>query len=220
MATHKQANGTVKSGEARRWFEAGVKCNVDFLESWRRARATAINAGFLFIKSRSLCSELEWSALLADEAERIKPRTVQFYMQLAQAALDWAKAERPELAGAKLQEFALKSVMLMSPKPLVALLRDLRIMRPFGEYDAVKYAQKKLGGGQFEFDFAAVLKPLDDLLHFGEANYQFIYPEGVDTVEFMSAVEAKLEAALARVRMIKQHGRIIDLPETPEDPKP
>ncbi len=199
--------------EAARWFLAGVKCGAEFLELWKRARANCVNSGFNFLKARSLCNDGEWLLLLQDYSATIKPRTVQFYMQFAEAALAWAKEQRPDLAGTKLQEFALKQVMLMSPKPLVALLRELRELRPFGEYDAVKYANKKLADadGQIEFHFADVLKPLDTLLHFGEAGFNFVYPEGADTVEFMTSVERKLETALARVRMIKENGRIIDL---------
>jgi hypothetical protein len=199
---------TVK--DAERWFAAGVKENQQFLESWKRARAHAINAGFYFVKAQSVCPEGEWEIFLAAREDQIKRRTVYFYMQLASAALDWARTEQPKLAGPKLQAFAVKQVMLMSPKPLVALLRDLRELRPFGEYDAVKYAQRKNGLGQIEFQFDAVIKPLDMLTHFGEPGYEFIYPEGVDEVQYIGEVKAKLRAALARVEEIERGGGIIE----------
>lgn len=198
---------------AQKWFDAATQECLAFQEAWKKARVRAISSGFLFLKARSLCPHGEWTMLLETNAAKVKPRTVQFFMQLSEAALEWARTEHPDLNPAKMEQFAITQVMLMSPKPLVALLRDLREMRPFGEYDAVKYAQKKInnGAGQIEFAFESSFTVLDALAHFGDDKYQFVYPAGRDEAEVISEVEAKLEAALARVRQIKQQGRVTDV---------
>jgi hypothetical protein len=125
---------------AAKWFAAGLNQHGEFAEAWQQARCAALSAGMNFLKARSCCENGGWLELMQSHAHRIKPRTVQFYMQFATAALEWAKEAEPALEGAKLEQFCCQQVMLMSPKPLVALLRDLRLMRPFGEYDAVQYA--------------------------------------------------------------------------------
>ncbi len=196
--------------EVQNWFNAGVEEAERFKQDWARARARAINSGFLFLKARSLCPPGEWELFTENNSALIKPRTVRFYMQLATAALEWAREQNPKLTGEKAQAFAIREVMLMSPKPLIALLRDLRELRPFGEYDAIKHAQKKLRTGQIEFAFTDLLAPLEALSRFGDENCTFTFPEGRDELSVITEVEAKLEAALARVRQMKKHGRVIE----------
>jgi hypothetical protein len=191
--------------ETRRWFEAGIKESDDFRAAWARARSHAIKAGFYFLKARESCHPGDWQLFLESNTSKIRPRTVRFYISLAEAALGWAKTEEPNLIGQQAEQFAISQVLLMSPRPLVALLRDLRELRPFGEYDAIRYAQRKnIIPGQIEFDFAVIDATLDSVLHLGEPNVTFRCPEGKTEFEALTELEAKFQTALDRIRAMKQ----------------
>lgn len=204
----KPASPTDNLRAARRWCDYAINESAAFRIAWQRTRHHALSAGCFFIRARALCTDGQWLGLLQENAARIKPRTVQFWMQLSSEALQWAAEARPGLKGAKLEKFAIREVMLMSPKPLVALLRDLRELRPFGEYDAVKYAQRKLGAGaangQFEFAFTDLIAPLDPFLHLDEPNARIIFPEGADQKQCVADIKAKLHAALAKVEAFEK----------------
>jgi hypothetical protein len=50
---------------------------------------------------------------------------------------------------------AARAMVMDSPKGLVALCRELKLMRRFGEYDAVKYRSKQIKGNQqMEFNYS------------------------------------------------------------------
>ena len=191
---------TTNKNHAQKWFDAGLSTAGKFLAAWRNAKGYVCDAGLLFMKARETCQHGDWGAMLQDNALRIKPRTVQFYIQITEAALVWAREANPELPDSKLPAAA-REVMMMSPKPLVALLRDLREMRPFGEYDAVKYAQRKgLGNGQIEFNFCKLVASFDALEHIGDANCVIELPEGTDEKTALREIEGRLERATLRVR--------------------
>ena len=197
--------------QSHQWFSKGVAKHVEFNRQFKLTRQAGIDAAFFFLQARACIEHGDWSQFLELQAEKISPRQVRFYIQLAEEAIQWVQREKPAIKKVSELHLAAREMVMQSPKGLVALCRELGHMRKFGEYDEVKYAQRKLGhSGQIEFDFAKVIGPLDVLCHFGDENYNFNYPEGVDTVQFMTEVETKLEAALARVRQIKQHGRVIE----------
>lgn len=190
--------------QANRWFAEGVKCHQIFNRAFKQARENAINAGFFFMSARELVPHGEWSMFCELHAQEIPERTVRFYLQLAESAIEWVKSEQPGLKKISEVHAAAREMVMQSPKPLVALCRELGHLRKFGEYDAVKYAQKKLGSGQLELDFEKISSSLDLLTHFGEANVQLIFPEGKDQEQALAEVETKLETALLRVREMKR----------------
>jgi len=186
--------------QCQKWFDAGVSEFRQFRPAWLRARCHAIAAGFFFLKARAVCPHGQWASFLDDHTTQIKPRTVQFFIQLSEAALEWTRAQRPELPPSKLEAAACTEIMLMSPKPLIALLRELRELRPFGEYDSVKYAiKKRQTPGQIEFSFAVLTSTLDVFLHLDAANYHFIPPENKTEGEALADLKARLETALEKV---------------------
>lgn len=198
---------------AIKWMLEGIREHELFQRAFLSAKEHALNAGIFFLSAMDRLGDGDWGLFLEGYSHKIPKRTVQRYVEFASEVLEWAKAQNPKLIGMeKLAEVA-REMVLQSPKGLVALCRELKLMRKFGEYDEVKYRKQKLIGNsqqQFEFTFESIVVSLDVLTHFGDSNYTFNYPKGVDEVEFMSQVEAKLEVALARVREIKKNGRLIE----------
>jgi len=202
MSTESKAHG---------FFLEGVKKHGAFDRSLKQARADGMDAAFLFLQARELVEHGQWGQFLELHADRISPRTVRFYCQLADEAVLWVQADQPKLKLLSDIQVAARHMVMQSPKPLIALCRELGHMRKFGEYNAIKYAIKKSGQAQIEFNFDKLTSSLDVLTHFGDENYSFVYPEGKDESEYLGEVEAKLEAALVRIRTIKEHGRVLDV---------
>lgn len=197
--------------QSHQWFSKGVAKHVEFNRQFKLTRQAGVDAAFFFLQARACVEHGDWAQFCELQADKISPRQVRFYIQLAEEAIQWVQREKPGISKVGELHLAAREMVMQSPKGLVALCRELGHMRKFGEYDEVKYANRKLGRqGQIEFDFAKVLAPLDVLAHFGDENYTFTYPEGKDQAEFITEVEAKLEAALQRVRQIKQSGRAIE----------
>lgn len=192
---------TPKTNAAQKWFDAGAAEAAKGRALWQRARGHIIDAGLLFAKARDACGQGDWGFFLESNAPAMKPRTVQFYIQLSEAAIEWARAENPGFSRPKLEDAA-RTVMMQSPKPLIVLLRDLREMRPFGEYDAVKYAvRKQLGNGQqLELTFDKVWSPLDVLEHLDQANFSLIPPEGKSETEALQELGVKLARISEKVK--------------------
>lgn len=205
-----------KITNASKWMQEGITQARRCRDAFEETKIRALNAGVLFAKARQEVGEGEFSIFVAryEDRQETTRTTVYRYIQFSEGVLEWAKAEHPELVNKP--EALLKAaykVVLQSPKSFVALMRQLGEMRKFGEYDAVKYATRKLGNGntaQIEFKFDELLAPLDHLCHFGEDNYTFIYPAGVDESQFIDEAIAKGKAVVARLEAIKQHGRIIE----------
>lgn len=198
---------------AIRWMDEGIKQAQMGRASFLKYKECTLNAAFFFFSARQSLPDGAWGEFLIGYDHKIAARTVRFYVQVAEAAIEWVKKKSPGITGVEKIMKAAKEMALQSPKPFVALLREEGFMRKFGEYDSVKYATTKRlgnGGSQIEFEFTAVASSLDLLTHLGDENYQFIYPEDKNTTEALAELETKLETALTRVRTIKQHGRVIE----------
>ncbi len=210
---------SIPATTADKFLREGIRETVAVRKSFQALNIAIINAGEFFIQARNACKDGEFSILVDCHKEEIGRTTVYRFIGYVEMGLEWATTDAPKLAHNrdKLLEH-LKHMVVQSPKPLVAILRSLEtedgkpLMRPFGEYDAVKYAKSKLlgNGGQIEFEFSKVVAAIDVLTHFGDDNYQFIYPEGKDPGEYLDEIETKMEAVLDRVRKAKQQGKVID----------
>lgn len=197
--------------QAAKWFADGVKKSAKFQKDCAELRRTMMDAAFDFLRARECVPHGQWLDFLELHRAEIKPRTVQFWMRLAEDAKEWVLAAQPGLKTVNELHAAAREMIFQSPKGLVTLGRELGQFRRFGEYDAVKYAQRKLGGGaQIEFDFASAVPVLDALCRFGDEAYDFIYPAGVDEENFLDELETKLDSAIKRVRQVKQRGRAIE----------
>ena len=197
--------------QAAKWFAEGVKNSLLFDRDMKHAREHGMDAAFFFLRARELSPHGAWGEFCDLHADEISPRMVRFWCQLADEAVAWVKAAQPALKSITEIQAAARELVMQSPKPLIALCRELGHMRKFGEYDAVKYATRKIGSTtQIEFDFLDLLAPMDHLSHFGDPNYTFKYPEGRDESEFIDLAIAKTRTALTRLETIKKHGRIIE----------
>jgi hypothetical protein len=191
-----------ESNHPQRWFEEGIKQHEAFQSFFIQAKERALCAGWFFLRARNaLDRETSFELFCQPYNEQVSFRTVQRYIEFTEACLAWASAEKPALANQseKLLEFS-KKMVLQSPKPMVALCRSLRLMIPFGEYDAVAHARRKLNGPrQIEFDFAAVVTSVEVLDTFDVDYLLSTMPEGTDARLEMSAIEQKLRNARDRV---------------------
>jgi hypothetical protein len=151
-----------------------------------------------------------WELTLKKDAPELRQTTIDCYMELSRDALMWTKDMHPQITDRTKQEAIAMTVMIMSPKPFVALLRNLHEMRPFGEYDKIKYLdRKKIGNGeQLELNFDKVLATFDVLDRLDE-DFVLKLPEGKNEEEAFEELETKLQSALAKVQ--KRRGRTIEI---------
>lgn len=193
--------------EANKWADRGIAEATLAKKSFEATKVHAMNAGWNFMQSRLVCDRegMNFDEFLGCYEKQISRTSAYRYMQFVESALEWAAAEQPSLKAkpAELLKAAYK-VVLQSPKPFIALMRQLGEMRKFGEYDAVKYAIARRGGSQqIEFSFDKVSSSLDLLAHIDDANYVMNFGEGTDESAALEELEAKLETALNKVRAHK-----------------
>ena len=192
-----------------KYIAQGIAEHGAFTKAFKSAKQHALNAGFYFLSAQATTDDFE--SLIVQHSDKISRAAVYRYMQFTREALEWAAAEHPKLIkdNAKLLVLALDMVM-KSPKGYIALNRELGLMRKFGEYDEVRYREKKLSTGQIEFDFAKLTTVLDQLARFGDENVTFKFPNGADEGQCIDEAIAKTEAVLNRLREVKKHGRVIE----------
>jgi hypothetical protein len=193
-------------------FKIGLDKARKFDRDMKQLRRDGIDAAFSFMAARELVAQGEWGLFCEVHAENISPRQIRFWCQLGEEAIAWVRSSNPKLNTVSEIQAAARDLVMQSPKPLIALCRELGHMRKFGEYDAIRYATKKLGGGtaQIEFKFDELLAPLDHLAHFGEDKFTFTYPAGRDEAEVLDEAITKTRAVLERLEHVKKHGRIIE----------
>lgn len=201
--------------DATRFFLQGLEKHAAFSRGLKQMRKDAIEAGFFFLQARSGFPHGDWEIFLDGYRDKISRPSVHQYMQLADLSLRWARYKHGDIKHPDALRDKAIEMVLVSPKPIIALARELGHMLKFGGYFEEDYQAKKskrLGNGprQIEFSFAEVHTHLELLTHLGDDNFAMQYPEGKDEVEALVELETKLEAALARVRQIKQHGRILE----------
>lgn len=140
----------------------GIKHHESFVTHFRQAKDAALNCGLFFVSARTAVDHGNWITFLNGYTHKLSLRTIQFYTAFADDVLAHVKQEKPNLIGLDKLAAAAREMVLHSPKGLVALARELKLMRKFGEYDAVKYRAKQLTGGdnQIEFNFDAAEKML------------------------------------------------------------
>jgi hypothetical protein len=188
-----------KSAKAAKWISQAVEQHEGFVKAFMQAKCFALLAGVYLNAAKAEFEHGEWESFMEGYKSKLPIRTAQHYMAFATCCIEWARHENPNLVGMDKIIAAAKALVMQSPKPLVALCRDLRLMRPFGEYDEVKYRTKKLAGAQIEFNFTELDAAIDPLLHLGEDNYTFKFPEGVDSKTYITGFKTKLQAVLKRL---------------------
>ncbi len=196
---------TKKHSAVGKWIQQAITQHEAFYSGFNKLKEHALNAGIFFLSAQQASEHGEFESELIACEGKISRTTVYRYIAFANEVLEWTKAENPKLTSMDDLRKAAVKIVLQSPKGYIALCRQLSLMRKFGEYDEVKYKAKKLlGQGQIEFNFADLATSVEQLTHFGDANYTFKYPEGVDETEFINTVELKLEAALSTIRRLKK----------------
>ncbi|MBC8095746.1 MAG: hypothetical protein H7Y43_08030 [Akkermansiaceae bacterium] len=197
-------NKPAPTHHAAKWMLEGIREHEAFDRTFRAARAHAMNAAFFFLSAREGLPNGAWGEFLIGYKTKISERKVQFYIQLATEAIAWVQAVQPELTDIKKIQAAAREVVMQSPKPLIALCRELGHMRKFGEYDSVKYAAgKRISNGaqiEFEFDYEKCCASFEMLSHIDEPNFHFKCPEGKTETEALAELETRLENILAKIK--------------------
>ena len=186
-------------GAADKWMLEGVREHEQFQRAFQSAKEHALNAGIFFQSAQANFEHGEWDNFIAGYSHKISRATIYRYLQFAQEVLEWAKSENPKLVGMEKLSAAAREMVLQSPKGLVALCRELKLMRKFGEYDEVKYRARKLlgdGGAQIEFEFEAAEKTLQMLC---DPKVHFKFPEGTDEAVALTELQGTLKSASLRV---------------------
>lgn len=191
---------------------AGLAEHAEFVKAFHKAKAHAFRAGWFFLKAQIEITEGDWTDYLASYSDKVSATTVYRYMAFAHEATKWAEAVYPNLTGDALTKAALELAM-QSPKGYIALCRQLELMRKFGEYDAVKYAQKRIVGdsNQVEFKFVSSITTLDMLTKIGDADFNLVFPDDRKPAECLTELESKLETALEKVRAMKNAGQVVEI---------
>src|SRR4051812_15075093 len=86
-----------KSKQADKWMQLGIQNSEGFVRSFEVMKRQALEAGFFFLQARAEFEHGEWTEFLLGYSHKIKTRRVQYFMQLASAAVEWVKKENPEL---------------------------------------------------------------------------------------------------------------------------
>ncbi len=187
---------------AHKWMLEGIKQHELFQKAFQSAKEYALNAGFFFLSAKSGFEHGEWENFCAGYTSKIPHRSIQRYMEFASEVSEWVKSESPKLVGMEKISAAAREMVLQSPKGLVALCRELKLMRKFGEYDEVKYRAKKMLGDnkQLELEFDALFMPVVQLSKIGQPNFHIKLPEGKNELEAYEELAANLDAARDCVR--------------------
>ena len=148
--------------------------------------------GRCYLCNLLMASSAVWDLTLKKEAPELRQTTVGCYMDLSRDALMWTSDMHPQVTDRTKQEAIATTVMIMSPRPFVALLRNLQQMRPFGEYDAVKYRDsKRLGNGeQLELNFEKLMASFDVM---DRDDVVLKVPEGKDEAEAWAEIVQRCE---------------------------
>lgn len=179
-----------------------IKLHEKFISSFQAAKEAALLAGIFFGKARQECDHGEWGEMVAAHSKVLSETTIRRYLEFAEEILAWVRNKNPKIKNEEELLREAKTFVLDSPKGYIALARQVKLIRKFGEYDAVKYRQRKLLGTstQIEFTFSEVSKHIEALTHLGEENYNFMFPSDTNPDEFLGDLESKLQTALDRVR--------------------
>jgi len=184
---------TTTRRDAEKWYALGLQKHQAFERGMKQARRDVVDAAFAFLRCRAAFDYGEWGEFLMLHTD-ISPRTVRDYIELARHAQDWAlRSTSPMPKTIEAVNAIARDLILYSPKPLIELCRDLKFMRPFGEYDRVKYHQAKEDGSQLSFDFSRLAADVDVLTHLGEKNFELKFADGVDQVGALKELKAKLK---------------------------
>lgn len=186
--------------EADRWMREGIEQINTGRSRFAQVKQCAMNSGIAFMKAREAVKTGNFNEFMQTYENEIARSTVYRNIEFVENCLASAAAEKPEIKDdpRRLFEHACKMV-LQSPKHFVALMRQLGEMRRFGEYDAVKYARRRLmGQQQLELDFVKVFGWVDSLTHIDQALLEI--PEGKTESEALGELETGLVTALEKVR--------------------
>lgn len=144
--------------EAKKLFAKAVQYHSAFHQRIKLAKADMINAGFNFLQAKAGFEHGDWEAQCKLYEKEISFRTIQRYMQFAELTTQWIMHNNPGVKDLeKIRALAINAVMV-SPKSMVEIMREIGELIKFGGYFSEDYEQKKkeklLGDDQIEFDFS------------------------------------------------------------------
>lgn len=179
-------------------FSKGIAAWEEALGHAVKAKERAFDSGAHFAAAKSNSQHGEFEEYILTAKDRISRPQVFRCIEFFEHCLQWAENEFPDTKGPILIAHA-RALVMRSPKPWTAMLREMKLVDQIGAYDPDAYAEKKrnqrLNGGQLEFHFRyeETLKHLD---HFLQDDCIDLEKSSID------AYVKKLEAALQKARAL------------------
>jgi len=159
-----------------------------------------MTCGFDFIQAKAGFDHGEWERQCQIYADKIPLRTIQHYMRLADLSWRWVLHKHPKVKDIEEVKRLAIEMVVVSPKPIVELMREMGHMLKFGGYFEEDYQEKKkrnlLGDGQIEFDFTAAENTLRMIC---DPKVSLKFPEGTNEVEALTELQGTLKSAAMRV---------------------
>jgi hypothetical protein len=188
--------------DPERWMESGITACGKARQAFQLTLGQMVTAGYYFMRARAaLDRQTNVADFFAHFKARISPATIYRYIELTERVFADCAVKAPALAGNDAKLFAAAQKMrLESPREFVAVCRAEKLMRPFGEYDSVKHAQKKLKGpAQMEFVFDVVVESARVLRNFDLDTFFATMPENADATEQIKLMIADCRASEAKL---------------------
>lgn len=139
------------STKAEKFFADALAYHEQAISLAVKCKVAILQAGRLFRKAKDDTDHGQWE--LRCKAARISPDTVIRYIEFVSFAEQWARAEKPTLTEAELDDFV-NTMILKSPKTYTALLRGWKLVEQEGAYDPTAYRREKVAGpAQLAFHF-------------------------------------------------------------------
>lgn len=190
--------------KAEEWFLAALEEDKKSCSAFTNMIAATFNAGIYFSNCKAEIKYGEWEqwveAIITERSYPISRRTIYRYIEFAEDVIAYAATQNPGITNRDKLIAAARKLTLHSPKALVSVLRERKQLRQFGEYDPVRYQQKRdEPAEQLTFAFEPLTDRLKPLAIYRNE------PERVDpwlkTLSLSSVAKLKsdLEAAAAVV---------------------
>ena len=215
---------------AQKWFNDGVESATNCAENLGRSKTDGLKAGWFFIRAKLAAGHGEFGLLCAANSGSLAERTIQRFMQFTRLSM-WRfieenREEADSLTGGlaisrgrnlddepviddeallKCEDLfqAVIDGSLMSPKDLVAVCREVGLMRRIEEYPstsaaAAKRRRENRAGRQLLFDFGMATAGLETLMVIDRDPARIPKPEKLD------ALITQTEAALEHLRAVRK----------------
>jgi len=194
----------------QRHFQAGLEAAKSARGHFRKSWEAMLDAGVYFRQAQETAPDGTFLLMCDQHIATISRRSIYRYIEHAETVLAAAAADRPDLKDDVRALLAhAKTMLVQSPKSMVALLRECGEMRKFGEYDAVRY-QIRQADPQIRINWSRTVGWIDRLSNLSTGQIILDLPDGKQPDEALQELETKLTTALESVRAARTSSTITE----------